>query len=50
MEQIKAAEHRARQMAMQQLVTEQRSQSAASPLDQQGKKGRELQFISCLYS
>ena len=36
MEQIKAAEHRARQMAMQQLVTEQRSQSAASPLDQQG--------------
>ena len=44
MEQIKAAEHRARQMAMQQLVTEQRSQSAASPSDQQGKKGRKLLF------
>ncbi|XP_063425155.1 SWI/SNF complex subunit SMARCC2-like isoform X3 [Mytilus trossulus] len=34
MEQIKAAEHRARQMAMQQLVTEQRSQGATS--DQPG--------------
>ncbi|CAG2202864.1 SMARCC [Mytilus edulis] len=34
MEQIKAAEHRARQMAMQQLVTEQRSQGSTS--DQPG--------------
>lgn len=48
MEQIKAAEHRARQMAMQQLVTEQRSQGSTS--DQPGlliyfvnKKGGRLQ-------
>jgi hypothetical protein len=36
MEQIKAAEHRARQMAMQQMVTEQRQQNIGG--GDQGKR------------
>lgn len=41
MEQIKAAEHRARQMAMQQMVTEQRQQNMAG-----GDQGRETNQAS----